>query len=99
VELAFQEAAGPAYAPQAFSVYPPAKAHFVHACPFGDCDGVYDLNEIALAILTSGRRKARGTLTCTGHRSRRGMPDSPCGLAVTYSIVIRHDDDESRGSG
>lgn len=40
VELAFQEASGPAHTPQAFSVYPPAKAHFVYACPFGDCDGV-----------------------------------------------------------
>lgn len=99
VELAFEEASGPAHAPQAFSVYPPAKAHFVYACPFGDCDGVYDLNEIALATLTSGQLNARGTLTCTGHRSRRGTSDSPCDLAAMYSIVVRREGDEPRRPG
>lgn len=92
VELAFQESSGLSHAPQTFSVYPPAKAHFVYACPFGDCDGSYDLNEVALATLTSGVPQSHGTLTCTGRRSRRGTSNSPCELAATYSIVIRRED-------
>jgi hypothetical protein len=92
VELAFQESSGLSHAPQAFSVYPPAKAHFVYACPFGDCDGSYDLNEIALSTLTSGEHKSRGTLTCMGHRTHRGTSIGPCELAATYSIVIRRED-------
>lgn len=99
VELAFQEFSGLSHAPQAFSVYPPAKAHFVYACPFGDCDGVYDLNEVALATLKSGQRKVRGTLTCTGHRSGRGSSNELCDLAVKYSIVVRREDHESRQQG
>src|SRR5687768_6020590 len=91
VELAFQEDSGLAHAPQAFSIYPPAKAHFVYPCPFGDCDGVYDLNEIALGTLRAGKAKSGGTLTCSGHRWRNGKADSPCELAATYSIVVRQD--------
>ena len=102
VELSFQENSGLEHAPQAFSVYPPAKAHFVYACPFGDCDGVYDLNEIASGALRSGKSKTRGTLTCVGHRSRNGKSDCSCELLATYSIAIRHDNEEpgvSRSSG
>jgi len=98
VELAFQEESGPAHAPQAFSVYPPAKAHFVYTCRFGDCDGVYDLNEVALGTLGSGKRKSRGKLRCTGTRSRNGKPDSPCELAATYSIVVKLDAEASAPS-
>lgn len=102
VELAFPEELRPPHAPQAFSVYPPAKAHFVYACPFGDCDGVYDLNEIAFGTLQAGKRKVRGTLTCTGHRARNGKSGCPCELAATYSIIVRHDSEGSplsRSSG
>jgi hypothetical protein len=95
VELAFQTDARQAHAPQAFSIYPPAKAHFVYACPFGDCDGSYDLNEIALGALQAGKRKTRGTLTCTGRRSRHGKSACPCELAATYSITVRHDSPEA----
>lgn len=91
VELAFQEKSGLAHAPQAISVYPPAKAYFVYACPFGDCDGVYDLNEIALGTLLSGKLKAQGKLMCTGMRSRDGKSGCTCELEATYSIVVQHD--------
>jgi hypothetical protein len=96
VELAFHTESGPEHAPQAFSVYPPAKAHFVYACPFGDCDGVYDLNPIAFAALEAGKRTSRGTLACPGTRSRDGKPASPCELAATYSIVVEHENEGTR---
>ncbi len=103
VELAFPTSDSRlAHAAQAFSVYPPAKAHFVYPCPFGDCDGAYDLNEIALGALQAGKRKTRGTLTCSGHRSRGGKSDSPCDLVATYSITVRQDNEEAavaRSSG
>jgi hypothetical protein len=95
VDLAFHEASGPAHAPQAFSIYPPGKAHFVYECPFGDCDGMYDLGEIALGVLGTGKRRARGTLTCGGHRARNGKSDNRCGLAATYSIVVLDGSDDA----
>ena len=91
VELAFQTDAQPAHAPQAFSIYPPAKAHFVYACPFGSCDGSYDLNEITFSALQAGKRNMRGTLTCAGHRLRHGKAASPCELTATYLITVRHE--------
>jgi len=102
VELAFPADSEPSHASQAFSVYPPAKAHFVYACPFGDCDGSYDLNPVAFGALQAGKRKTRGTLTCDGHRSRKGQSDRACGLAATYSITVRHEKEEpavARGAG
>ena len=90
VELEFQADPLLARAPQTFSIYPPAKAHFVFACPFGDCDGVYDLNEVAFGTLQTGKLKAQGTLTCIGHRSRAGKAGDLCELALSYSITVRH---------
>jgi hypothetical protein len=91
VELAFEPDSQLTHAPQAFSVYPPAKAHFVYACPFGDCDGMYDLNEAAFSALRKGEHKARGKLICAGHRSRDGKSNCPCELGATYSISIRRE--------
>lgn len=92
VELEFQSDPLLAHAPQAFSLYPAAKAHFAYACPFGGCDGVYDLNAVAFETLQAGKRKARGTLTCSGHRFRSGTVENVCELALKYSITVRHED-------
>jgi hypothetical protein len=99
VELAFHVASGLAHAQQVFSIYPPAKAHFVYACPFGDCDGVYDLNDVTLGALGTGKRKTGGTLRCGGHRSHSGKSDNPCELAATYSIVVVHGGDKAASAG
>jgi hypothetical protein len=91
VELEFQQDPLLAHAPQTLCIYPPAKAHFAYACPFGDCDGVYDLNEVALGSLKAGKKTTRGTLACSGHRSRGGQLRGRCDLALSYSITVaRH---------
>jgi hypothetical protein len=89
VELEFQANPLLAHAPQAYSLYPAAKAHFGYACPFGDCDGVYDLNAVVFETLQAGKRNARGTLTCSGHRSRSGKDEDVCALSLRYSITVR----------
>jgi hypothetical protein len=102
VELTFQEEIGPTHAPQAFSIFPPAKAHFVYACPFGGCDGIFNLNQIAFEALRTGTQKTEGVLVCAGHRSRKGSTDCPCELTAIYSIVVRRDGEAtapSRDSG
>lgn len=101
VELAFEENAPLGHAPQAFSIFPGARAHFVYACPFGNCDGSFDLNAIAFDALGAGQRRVRGALTCTGHRTRDGKSHSPCELPVTYSIAVRQGNEprETVGAG
>jgi hypothetical protein len=97
VELAFGKDLALDHAPQAFSIYPPARAHFVYACPFGNCDGAFDLNAIAFDALAAGERRVRGALTCAGHRTRDGRSHAACELTVRYSIIVRHDN-EGRGT-
>lgn len=88
VELSFQADSQLAHAPQTFHLYPPAKAHFIYVCPFGDCNGVYDLNGVAFDTLQAGKLTAGGTLTCAGHRSQYGNVGRPCQLVATYSISV-----------
>lgn len=92
VELSFHADSQPSLAPQSFSLYPPAKAHFIYACPYGDCDGVYDLQSAALRALQAEEVSATGTLKCTGHRSRDGMTARPCDLNVVFSITAHYND-------
>jgi len=91
VDLKFHSDARPLHAPQSFSLYPPAKAHFVYACPFGDCDGVYDLQAAALSALCNDHSNAAGTLKCAGHRSREAAARA-CDLHVSYSITAHYND-------
>lgn len=88
VALEFRTATGEAHVPQIYSLFPPAKAHFVYPCPYGDCDGLFDLQAIGAETLREQKR-ARGTLKCTGSRcSHGGAEGRPCELQVNYSISV-----------
>ena len=88
VELEFRSAAGEAHVPQIYSLFPPAKAHFVFPCPYGDCGGLYDLQAVGLQALQGKEKHAHGTLMCTGSRSRDGGAGRPCDLQLIYSITL-----------
>ena len=91
VELEFRSATGEAHVPQAFALFPPAKAYFVYPCPYGDCDGLYDLQAVALQALQGKQKRSRGTLKCAGSRSRDKTVGRPCELQMTYSITLTMD--------
>jgi len=94
VELQFLPAAAPPHAAQSFVLYPAAKAYFTYPCPYGDCDGAYDLDvEASRAMASPHGQKGRvsGTLECTGMRSREGLPRQSCGLHVRYIITATHE--------
>jgi hypothetical protein len=95
IELDFQAQSPVSHARQAHAMYPPAKAHFVYPCPYGDCDGVYDLQAVALDALERKRKGVSGTLKCPGCRSREGAPGLPCQLEVRYAISARYDASEA----
>ncbi len=87
VQLRFLPGAAPLHAAQSFLLYPAARAYFSYPCPYGDCDGIYDLSAPAQQAL--GRKAAgpvSGTLECEGTRSRDGQQRRPCGLRVSYTI-------------
>ena len=88
VALEFRTATAEAHVPQVYSLFPPAKAHFVYPCPYGDCDGLFDLQAIGAGVL-HGQKRARGTVTCAGSRSSQGTaPGRSCGLQLSYSISV-----------
>lgn len=89
IELSFPVTSGPAPAAQAHVMYPPAPAYFEFACPYGDCDGGFDLNEIASSIMTSSTLHAQGTVQCSG--SRIGMSRLPCSLNAHYRVAAEYE--------
>jgi hypothetical protein len=65
--------------------HPPARAYFRFACPYGDCDGEFDLTQ-AVELMTSGDQlRAGGHLRCVG--TRHG--GTQCTLCLTYSVAAR----------
>ena len=91
VNLTFMPATAPLHAAQSFVLYPAARAYFSYPCPYGDCDGVYDLGAEALRILGREKTRLSGKAECTGLRSRDGLQRQPCGLCVDYTISAQHE--------
>ncbi len=78
--------AAPPHADQSFVLYPGARAYFGFPCPYGDCDGIYDLSHAAESILLGAALQATGTLECGGVRSHCRISRQPCGLRVNYIV-------------
>jgi hypothetical protein len=91
VELAFDADIRLAQAARVFTIYPSAQAHFVYSCPFGDCDGTFDLNEAVFAMLRTHTCQSRGALQCVGHKARRADPGPRCGLGMAYAVAVSYD--------
>jgi hypothetical protein len=90
VQLRFLPETAPLHAAQSFALYPGAKAYFSYPCPYGDCDGIYDLESEANRALTGEKSRVTGTLECVGVRSREGLQRQPCGLRMSYTITAKH---------
>ena len=90
VDLHFAASASSVPAAQRHALYPPAPAYFEFACPFGDCDGSFDLNGIASPLLKKAKSQADGSIQCSGSRTRSGMPRQPCNLRADYRITAQY---------
>lgn len=90
VDLRFTASASAVPAAQRHALFPPAPAYFEFACPFGDCDGSFDLNGIASPLLKKAVPQADGSIQCSGSRTRSGMPRQPCSLRADYLITAQY---------
>ena len=90
VDLHFAASASAVPAAQRHALYPPAPAYFEFACPFGDCDGSFDLNGVASPLLKKAHPQVNGTIQCSGSRTRSGMPRQPCSLRADYRITAQY---------
>lgn len=86
VHLRFLPATAPLHAAQSFVLYPAAKAFFAYPCPYGDCDGIYDLAADAARALAGDTSRVTGVSECAGARSRDGLQRQLCGLRLSYTI-------------
>lgn len=88
IELSFPDTAGPAPVRQLHDMYPAAPAYFDFACPYGDCDGGFDLNKPAASLMKNSTVRAEGTIECSGNRV--GMTRQPCSLRAHYRIAAEY---------
>ena len=71
--------------PQVTVFHPPARAYFCFVCPYGDCDGEFDLSQ-AVELTTSGHQpRTGGQLRCAGRRHGGTL----CTLCITYSVAAQ----------
>ena len=82
VEFEFSDRGKFVPAPQLSVFHPSAPAFFCFACPFGDCDGEFDLTSVIDLTATSGQLQASGEVRCVGTRHRVAA----CTLCLAYSI-------------
>ncbi|MEO6080682.1 MAG: hypothetical protein ABIQ86_13025 [Steroidobacteraceae bacterium] len=80
----------PHHAQQAYLLHPPAKAHFAYPCPFGDCTGIFHLEESIGRMLTDTTTTDAGSLTCIGLRARQGVPGQPCEQVMDYTVAVQY---------
>jgi hypothetical protein len=86
VALEFEAQAVLPHASQSYALFPAAKAYFVYPCPFGDCDGTYDLQSVVVGTLDRHGKSSAGSLKCSGKRIRDGVAGAACELEVSYSV-------------
>lgn len=84
IQLRFVPATGVVPAAQTHGLYPSAPAWFEFACPFGDCDGGFDLNAVIKPLLSRAGAQASGSLICGGTRTGSALSRQPCRLRADY---------------
>jgi hypothetical protein len=90
VQLQFIQPPGPVPAAQTHVLYPSAPAYFEFSCPYGDCDGSFDLNGVALPLLRGSGQLAEGTQHCTGTRTAGGTSRRACKLRVDFWMAAQY---------
>ena len=89
VRLEFRSDGTLKHADQSIVLYPGARAYFGFPCPYGDCDGIYDLTRAAQSAMTHLSSHPTETLQCEGTRSRHRLL-GPCGLQLSYTVSAEH---------
>jgi len=88
LELEFSGSGANVPAGQTHVLHPPARAFFEFQCPYGDCDGRFDLTDAVNAALSNPEHRTMGTLECTGLRARDYLSKQTCALHVQYAIRV-----------
>jgi hypothetical protein len=73
----------PALASQLHQLNAPSRAFFWYPCPYGDCDGVFDLGSAIATLVSQATGELSSHVPCSGVR---GAKRAPCGVQLDYVI-------------
>ena len=98
ITLNFVEPHGAGPPAQKHSFFPPATMVMEFPCPHGDCDGTFDLTDVAIELLSGESAVARGATDCRGTRSAPRAGRQACVLRLRYYIAAVRREAGRRGS-
>ena len=76
-------------APQVIVLHPPARAYLIFACPYGDCDGEFNLAPAVDELVNSGASRDHGQLRCSGRRTSGRAAHGACCLVLEYQLRLQ----------
>src|SRR5487761_742777 len=73
--------------PQSHVLHPPARAYFSFPCPYGDCDGRFELGAAVHAAVEDPSHRIEGVLDCAGLRASDFASKPPCRLRLHFTLT------------
>jgi hypothetical protein len=86
-ELSFEGGGTSTPVPQSHVLHPPARAYFSFPCPYGDCDGRFELTAAVHAAVEDPSHRIEGMLECAGLRARDFASKRPCQLRLHFTLT------------
>lgn len=87
IELNFEGGGATTPVSQSRILHPPARAHFSFPCPYGDCDGRFELAAAVHAAVEDPSHRLEGILECTGSRASDTASKWPCRLHLHFTLT------------
>lgn len=87
IELSFEGGGATTPVPQSRILHPPARAHFSFPCPYGDCDGRFELASAVQAAVKDPSHRLEGVLECAGSRASDVASKPACRLRLHFTLT------------
>ncbi len=87
VELSFEGDGAVTPVPQSYVLHPPACAYFSFPCPYGDCDGRFELTAAVHAVVEDSSHLIEGVLDCAGSRVSAFRFKPLCLLRLCFTLT------------
>ncbi|HEY1891482.1 MAG TPA: hypothetical protein VGG63_13800 [Steroidobacteraceae bacterium] len=87
IELSFEGGGSSTPVPQSRTLHPPARAYFSFPCPYGDCDGRFELGAAVQAAVEDPSHRLEGVLECGGSRASDFASKPQCQLRLHFTLT------------
>jgi hypothetical protein len=86
-ELSFEGGGAATPVPQSHVLHPPARAYFSFPCPYGDCDGRFELTTAVHSAVENPSHRIEGVLECAGSRVSDFRSKPLCQLRLCFTLT------------